>query len=592
VKQKFDLGRRAGSYGVAVAPDGSVYVATTGLGKLFRWTPGADQLEDFGKLIDSESHLYKLTFDSDGVVYGGTYPNGKVFSFDPETREVRDYGQAAEGQSYVRSVGIHGDSLFVGTQPHTHLVEINVDSGEKQEVAFPDGTDLEQVVYDVNIVGDLLFTRLTKTGLYGDLFVRDLRDGSWVSEIPGVSGLDVSQVADDGKVYFSQHGALSGYDVDTGEVSATDLKFEFTAQLRSVGLGDVGDPEFPGQSVIGMLLTGEIVWYNIETGAHRVFEAKLESNPVRMRSLAQGPNGSVLTGGTGTGAFAMADPETGESEAHRFSEVMGMVAVEDEIYLGAYPRARVYDYDPDQPWEWANIGDDQGQVNPSAVYNGDKVYGDRPFTMVDIGDDMLAIGTVNKSGYLGGSLVLHNRATGESVEYPELVPDQSVMSLAYADGVLYVGTSVYGGYGAEETQTEAKMVAWDVAAGEKLWETVPVADERTVSDLTFDPDGRLWGVTAGVVFQVDPETGETTRQERYAEYDWPIDGGYALADLEYNAKDGGLYSSMPNKGLFRLDPESWDDEVITDRPVYRMFVHDNGDVFTNEGAELLRYRPS
>ncbi|APU15765.1 hypothetical protein UA75_19175 [Actinoalloteichus sp. GBA129-24] len=592
VKHSIDLGRGAHSYGVAVAPDGGVWIATTSAGRLLRWEPGSDELDDHGRLFPSESHLYKLAFDEAGVVYGGTYPNGKAFRYDPATAELRDYGTVAEGQSYVRSVGLYGDTLFTGTQPHAHLVAIDVVSGDREEVALPEGTDLDQVVYDVNVVGDLLFVRVTKTGLNGTLLVRDLTSGEWLAQFPGVSGLDVTPAAEDGRVYFSQDGVLTGYDIATGEAAPTELVFPYTAQLRSLGLGELADPEFPGQSVIGLLLTGEVFWFNPTTGAHRLFASDIELNPVRMRSLAEGPDGSVLTGGTGTGAFAMVDAETGEVlESERFSEVMGMLTTDDGVYLGAYPRGRVYEWDRDQPWEWANI-DDGGKINPAEVLNGDDSFGDRTFALVEAGEDTIAIGTVNKSGYLGGSLVLQDTAAGLSEVHSDLVTDQSVMALAYRDGVLYLGTSVYGGYGAVETETDARLLAWDVASGEKLWETVPVSAERTVSDLTFDDDGRLWGVTAGLVFQVDPTDGTLLGSQRHAEYSWPVDGGYALADLDFNAVDGSLYASMPGVGLARIDAADGSLEVLSDRDVYRMFVHSNGDVFANDGAELLRYRPS
>ncbi|ASO20965.1 streptogramin lyase [Actinoalloteichus hoggarensis] len=592
VKHSIDLGRGAHSYGVAVAPDGGVWIATTSTGRLLRWEPGSDDLADHGRLFASESHLYKLAFDDAGVVYGGTYPNGKAFRYDPATAELRDYGTVADGQSYVRSVGLYGDTLYAGTQPHAHLVAIDVDSGDRAEVALPEGTDLDQVVYDVNVVGDRLFVRVTKTGLNGTLLVRDLINGEWLAEFPGVSGLDVTPVAEDGRVYFSQNGVLTGYDVTTGETAATGLVFPYTAQLRSLGLGSLADPEFPGQSVLGLLLTGDVFWFNPETGAHRIFASDIELNPVRMRSLAEGPDGSVLTGGTGTGAFAMVDGETGDVlTSERFSEVMGMLTTDDGVYLGAYPRGRVYAWDRDRPWEWANI-DDGGKVNPAEVYNGDDSFGDRTFALVEAGPDTIAVGTVNKSGYLGGSLVLHDTVDGTSEVHSDLVADQSVMALAYRDGVLYVGTSVYGGYGAVETETDARLLAWDVENGEKLWETIPVAGERTVSDLTFDGEGRLWGVTAGLVFQVDPEDGTLLGSQRHAAYSWPVDGGYALADLDYNAVDGDLYASMPGVGLARIDAADGSLEVLTDRGVYRMFVHSSGDVFANDGAELLRYRPS
>ncbi|RBQ16865.1 hypothetical protein DP939_27755 [Spongiactinospora rosea] len=224
-----------------------------------------------------------------------------------------------------------------------------------------------------------------------------------------------------------------------------------------------------------------------------------------------------------------------------------------KIYLGAYPRARIYEYDPSREWR---LG-----VNPKEVWNGDAVSGDRPFAMAAAGD-RLAIGTVKKSGYLGGRLLFHNPRTGRTEVHDKLVKDQSIMSLAYRNGVLYAGTSVYGGYGAAETQTDARLIAWDVKKGRELWEKTPVPGERTVSSLSFDRQGRLWGATAGVVFRYDDDGRFTSR--RYTPYNWPQDGGYALADLAFRKRDGQLYGSMPGVGLYRLDPRTWKMTVITD----------------------------
>nr|WP_240930168.1 PQQ-like beta-propeller repeat protein [Streptomyces coryli] len=589
LRHRFDLGRGASSYGVAVAPDGTVYVAATGTGKLHRLRPGGDTLDDLGRLFPSESHLYKLAFDDDGNVYGGTYPNGKVFRYDPATGDVHDYGQAAAGQAYVRSVGRHRGTVYAGTQPHAHLVAIDAATGVKQDLALPDGTDPDQVVYDINIVGDLLFTRLTKTGLTGTLLVRDLAAGTWKDQIKDVAGLDVTQLDETGKVYFSQRDTLMSYDPATRELAPTSLAFTFTSQLRSLGFGTLaGQPDFPGQSVIGMIWTGEIFWHNPQSGKSKLFASQVEGNPVRVRSLSEAPDGRIVTGGTGTGSVGFIDPETGKGDTHRFSEVMGSAAHQGAVYLGAYPRGRVYAYDPAKPWAWNNI-DDAGKVNPAEVYNGDASYGDRPFAMASLPDGRLAVGTVNKSGYLGGSLILHDPATGRNTEHTGLVKDQSIMALAHAGGVLYVGTSVYGGYGATEPQTDARLFAWDVEAGRKLWEITPVEGERTVSSLTFDGRGVLWGATAGVLFRCDPASRKVASR-RLAPYEWPVDGGYALADLRFNPRDKHLYGTMPNLGLYRLKPPSWKPEVLTARPVYRMLLHSSGDVFAGDGAELLRWR--
>src|SRR5690606_16294958 len=67
------------SWGMDVAPDGAVYIATNTRGRLYRWKPGAPAVEDLGQMIEGETHLWELAVASDGRVYSGTYPGGRAF---------------------------------------------------------------------------------------------------------------------------------------------------------------------------------------------------------------------------------------------------------------------------------------------------------------------------------------------------------------------------------------------------------------------------------------------------------------------------------------------------------------------------------
>ncbi|PZG16437.1 hypothetical protein C1I98_38980 [Spongiactinospora gelatinilytica] len=59
-----------------------------------------------------------------------------------------------------------------------------------------------------------------------------------------------------------------------------------------MGFGNLDDPAHPGQSVIGGLNTGQMFWYNSQTGQSKIVETGIEPNPIRMRSI-----GTPRTGG-------------------------------------------------------------------------------------------------------------------------------------------------------------------------------------------------------------------------------------------------------------------------------------------------------
>lgn len=121
---------------------------------------------------------------------------------------------------------------------------------------------------------------------------------------------------------------------------------------------------------------------------------------------------------------------------------------------------------------------------------------DRPFALAPAGEQ-LAMGTVPDYGKLGGTLSFLNPATEEYLVHHDVVKKQSITAHAYKNGLVYGGTSVYGGLGTTPSQEEGKLFVWDVAKGKKVSEVVPIPGEKAITALTFDNDGKLWGITAG-----------------------------------------------------------------------------------------------
>ncbi|GAA2771382.1 hypothetical protein GCM10020219_046080 [Nonomuraea dietziae] len=117
----------------------------------------------------------------------------------------------------------------------------------------------------------------------------------------------------------------------------------------------------------------------------------------------------------------------------------------------------------------------------------------------------LAVGTMPDLGHLGGVLAIWDPVEGRlRHSQRNVVTDQSIVSLAYRDGVVYGGTSIYSGQSATPpTQKEARLFAWSVAENRMLWEITPAPGKPAVPALAFDSLGRLWGVAGGEVFAVN-----------------------------------------------------------------------------------------
>jgi hypothetical protein len=151
----------------------------------------------------------------------------------------------------------------------------------------------------------------------------------------------------------------------------------------------------------------------------------------------------------------------------------------------------------------------------------------------------LAVGTMPDLGHLGGVLALWDPEKGAlKTSRRNVITDQSIVSLAYRDGVVYGGTSIYSGQSATPpTQPEAKLFAWSVKENRLLWELVPAPGKPAVPALTFDDRGRLWGIAGGSVFAVDVRNRQVVSQVALST------SKSAVGRLEFNRKDGLLYGA-------------------------------------------------
>lgn len=271
------------------------------------------------------------------------------------------------------------------------------------------------------------------------------------------------------------------------------------------------------------------------------------------------------------------NPDTGDlNQLNGISQIEGMGVYQDKLYIGTYPGANIYEYDPGETWNFGN--------NPEKLFSlKDDHKQDRPFAFTSTGN-RLAIGTVPDYGELGGAITLLDPNTGDYDVHRHVVENQSVIELKYKDGFIYGGTSIWGGYGIEPTETEAKLFVWDVNNEEKVWEGVPVPGEEAVSAITFDNEGFVWGLTAGHVFKFDLLTREVVQSREL----FPYSGGsmyYTGRDLAYD-EDGNLYGTTLGR-VFRLDPDTWEVKVLTDNA--ELFAQDrDGDIYFARGAELYK----
>lgn len=576
-----------GSYAVVAAADGTLYIGAYSTGDLYRRKPGKDSpIENLGRPLASESYIWRLAVDDAGIVYGGTYPGARVFSYDPATGASRDYGQVLPGAQYVRSIAVAGGKIYAGTQPDAHLFEIDVVTGARRELPLPQalGSGTGQTVYDLNVHDGRVYARFG-SAINGKLGVYDIAGARWTDLVADVAGLDVSEPGPHGLVYFTKGGRLTGYRPETGAFTDTGLAFAGrVVNNRGIGWVTLADPQWPGRTLVGLLWRGDMFRYNPLTGRSDVVHTDVPGEPIPLAALHAGPSGTVYAGGYLNGGIARVNADTGQPDFQRFAQVESVLEVGGAVYLGAYPDSRLYRVDFARPWSSPEYspglpGSPDNPVKLVDLKSYDQV---RARALIDAGDKV-AYGTMPNTT-LGGALAIVDKATGAAVVHRPVVTDSSIVSLAYAQGLIIGGTSIDGGYSVPPpTQTEARLFGWDAAADAKVFEVVPVPGATAIPALAVDGSGRVWGLAGGQLFAFDVAARAVVQRIQLA-------AGVASSrgKLGYDAARNVLYALVAGRLLFRVDVATGSATQLLDREAEFLAVHPDGRLFLGAGPELFR----
>jgi outer membrane protein assembly factor BamB len=575
----------SGAYGVEQGPDGSVYVGTYGAGRLYRLAPGATQVEDLGVPVAGETYVWNIVVAPDGTVYGGTSPGGKVFSWQPTTRAFHDFGVMAAGETYVKSIAYADGKVYAGAYASWRITELDVATGAIRALPAPPGlTDpTGKVVNDLRAHGRFLYAR--ESTFPGPLRVYDLAAGAWSDTVDGAAGLDVTPPGPDGRVWFFRQfeagsSELIGYDPVTHAQQRTGLK-AYGRIVNTRGIGWAGD------TIVGLFWRGVLFRYNPTTGQSARIQSSVPGQPTQILALASGPRGTVYAGGFLQGGLATVSTRDGTADYHRFSQIEALLPTRQGLVIGAYPDARVYRYDPGNPWHSSEYSDEAsgGVENPVKHLDLKPHVQSRPQGLATV-DGRVVVGSTPSGDTLGGSLSVLDARTG-AVEriVDDFVTDEGITALTPGrHGVVYGATSVAGGLSTTPTtQDRATVFAFDVRRGRKLWEANPSASAKVISAVATDARGRLWSIVDGDILELDTRTGRTVRT-----FD-TTPGHSGAGQLALDDTGRTLYAHVGGTHVVEVDTATKRWRPLFDQPALRM-VHNAGELVFAQDAELIAWR--
>lgn len=555
-------------------PGGSYYLLSGYDGMLYGLEENAAEPVALARAAAVDSVLYALVPAGGGIYYGGVFPGCGVYRFDSRAKELTQLGAAVEGEDYARALAfdLATQTLYVGVGSHAALIAWNMTTGEKRNI-LPEAYRSEQFVDEVDLRGGRLYARCLPSARG---FVLDPASGKVLGELPGVNSSEFSEASPvDGAVYCSASGALCRYDPAGGTWRALDVKFNTSVVAFHWRAGEKGTAPM----LEAVMANGSLLRYDPATNTSRMKSLGLEGCPIRIHSLYRSPDGKIVSSAYILRRHGGYDPATGTTAPYiGVKQTEGATAVGTRLYLGTYPHADIYTFDTARP---------SGPENPRVVVSLNEHGQDRPFALVPSGDGrQVYIGTLPTYGQLGGALTVLDVATEAVTVYRDGVTSQAVVTLAWRDGLLYGGTTIYGGLGIEPKTTEARLFVWDPGKKRTVFETVPVAGRMGLGGFNFGPDGLLWGWAEGTLFAFDPAARKVVySEEKFASggmrprHFWRGGGATVVAgDSMYGTVYGNVYRLNLKTRAFEVLAKGENLEVMARDDAGRLYFTDEANL--------------
>jgi hypothetical protein len=517
-----------GAWALALGPDRNLYVGTLPHAHILQLDLRTGTFTDKGRPSKTEQYIWGLALGADGKLYGCTSPSAKLIRYDPATGLGEDLGRMDPAEQYARSVAASDDGfIYVGIGfAQANLVAYEISTGRHQAI----------LPSEHRTIGTVSVSRRMDGHVYATLGQQSFRVEGWsigpvpTAQVPSI--LPTTQLRD-GRI-----------------VTVTDDR------LR------VSDPRTNQRAEFPFLYAGK------------------EKTVFR---LGFGPDGQLYGSGYMPAQFFRINPVDGQLTKLGVlggGEFFSLIAYDGRV-LGAayYGQAPLMTYDPQNPF----VPGQAPQSNPLLVHYAEEDVEWRPVAMITGPENKIYLGAVPGYGKLGGPLTVWDLATQAVESYPHLIPDQSVISLTTANGMLIGGTTITGGGGSHPTQTQAKLFIWDPKIKQKVFETVPLPTSAIV-DLVTAPNGMVYGFGDNQLFGFDP----VARQVVIANSD-PLPGR-----LIYNSIGVGPVGrlwGLTSEGIFAVDTATNTVKLVAkaSQPITGGFALHGPHLYFASGAKIYRY---
>lgn len=530
---------------------GNIYFGGYVDATLYRYSPVTNEVEDLGRIPDCKS-LISMDFDDNDNPYLGTFPNGSIVKYDLKQKKFVSLGKQAVNDQYVKSLAYYNNKIYFGKYGGgMHMLDLK--TGKRTDIPVHPKYDKMDGVGKLSTAGKYLygivyFIPQGSTSYINVFVMYDMDQEKWLDfVIENVEGQYVSPEKD-GKVYYNMKSdnMVYGLDLETKAITPTGIN---VGLMRGDGFANITSGEVQGQCYVNATYEGGISVLNFDTGKRVDYMGMLDGSPANTRDMEFGSDNRLYVGEMMGSKGAQWDLVRDSIAIFPVSQTEGMSAVGDRMIMGTYGKAVVYDLDTTKP-----IGGDN-PYNAGSLGDGQ----DRPFAVKEA-DGKAILGSISTYGELGGALSIYDLETKKADVYRNLIPEQSILGLAYKDGIIYGSTTVSGGLNISPTKKEAEIFKFDMEKRELIQSVVPKVNgaAREIGawgELTFGPEGLLWAYTEGFLIALDPETLEVKKQLTLAA---PQSAAYGQYWTPFNLRflEQGFMAFSDNGKLTLLDTKT------------------------------------
>jgi hypothetical protein len=395
---------------------------------------------------ENETYIWNLVQGSDGMVYGGTWPGCVLLQYDPEKHVLKNMGKMSRhsGNMYSRTVWSVRNYIFINCgMEKPHITIWSIDTGNVK----PFGKKGAQIIeIDSNYI-------CTKTN--GKLDFYDIKTFEHIE---------------------------NNLDIQKDEINQNRNNKTYQKILFDKGIGKI--LKLKDDRIFG--IRGQ-EYFIVDTGSDDSFTygngAALSLRKIPVDAPATGiltitsDNDECIWGSSNFGQTIFCyNTKSGEyfntpAVCNNGGEVYGIRCINNKIFMTCYAGGDHVVYDPKKPWDQIN------NVNPKTLRSvAPELI--RPGAKSIIGPDgALWTGWTAKYGVYGGGISRVDPDTYNVTEWKNLVPGQSIRSIASGGKNLYFTTSGTGNGLPEKVEplflgmmnTEGKLI-WkkEYIKGQKL----------------------------------------------------------------------------------------------------------------------------